>query len=141
MEVTVIDSQDENGKDRNIDNEVNEFCYQVNIEGVGHLYGLAKGDNESDEDFKKRIRSKIESRPKTKEEHNNELFALLKEHFMDRLCWWSVSNGGEDFEIEMTENNKPMSPCITLKIYPSGKPLITEYSMRDFGIIGGNGDK
>ncbi len=124
----------------NTDKQVDDFAHVVNITGVGHLYGLAKGDNESDEDFKERIHSKIESRPKTKEERNNELFALLKDHFMDRLCWWSVSNGGDDFEIEMTDTGAIDRPCIVLKVYPSGKPLAAGASMRDFGITGGDDD-
>ncbi len=107
--------------------EIEHFRTVVNIIGLDHFYGLAKSDNESEGDFKKRIIERMTAIPKTKQEYNNDLFAFLKNHFLERLCWWNVSNGGDDFEIEMTDNGT-IPASIILKIYPSGKPLLEPLS-------------
>ena len=102
------------------DKDIDNF---VNIVGVGHLIGLAQGENESDDDFKQRMLYRANFEPKTKAEYNADLFEWLKDHFINRLCAWSVSNDGDDFEIQMAESGDIWQPCITLKVYPSGKPL------------------
>ncbi len=59
------------------DGKIDDFARTVNIGGIGHLLGLAKGDDESEEDFKKRIAARAAAQPKTRDEYNAELFDLL----------------------------------------------------------------
>lgn len=101
--------------------EIASFRTAVETGGFGHLYGLYRTNDETDEAFKSRIIERMTAQPKTRQEYNDELCAFLKDHFFDRLCWWAFSNGGDDFSIDITENNQ-MPFCIEIKVYPGGKP-------------------